>query len=227
MKFLIINGKIQTLNGKPIIVPDTYDNNLIKIGDRIVKTGSGLIGSKHSESSGGGSTVIAGATFNDDANGNADGIEGDVFLTWEELKLDENGKLYVYENSYVNDEVMGGAFYGCTSIKSIWLPDSINYITEYAFSTCLNLTSINTGSVSDIGVRAFEYCKNLTSVTLPNSLVSPFNPSCFEDCERLTDINFTGTQAEWNAVIINANWWNEMNTKVHTIHCTDGDIVKS
>ena len=48
MKFLIINGKIQTLGGKPIVVPDDYDNDIIKISGKLVKTGTGLIGSKHS-----------------------------------------------------------------------------------------------------------------------------------------------------------------------------------
>ena len=53
MKFLTINGKIQTLGGKPITVPDSYNNDLIKIGGMLVKTGTSLIGSKHSGSSGG------------------------------------------------------------------------------------------------------------------------------------------------------------------------------
>lgn len=44
MKFLTVNGKIQVRNGKPITVPDDYNNNLIKIGSNLVKTSTGLIG---------------------------------------------------------------------------------------------------------------------------------------------------------------------------------------
>lgn len=228
MKFLIINGKIQTLNGKPIIVPDDYDDNLIKIGGKFVKTVTNLIGSKHSGDSGGGGTVTAGAIFNDDTNGNADGIDGDVFLSWDELKDSANGELYAYQHFQISDTEIGdGTFSGCMDLKSITLPNSINSIGSMAFDSCFNLISANLGSVTDIVPDAFGYCINLTSVTLPNSLVFPFNPGCFYSCENLTEMNFTGTKAEWNAVVVDTNWWNEMGTNVHTIHCTDGDITKS
>lgn len=44
MKFLTIDGKIQAQNGKPILVPDTYNNELIKLNGNLVKTKTNLIG---------------------------------------------------------------------------------------------------------------------------------------------------------------------------------------
>ena len=63
MKFLTINGKIQTLGGNPITVPDSYNNDLIKIDGMLVNTGTGLIGSKHSGSSSGGAPSASCLTF--------------------------------------------------------------------------------------------------------------------------------------------------------------------
>ena len=150
MKFLTINGKIQTLGGKPITVPDSYNNDLIKIGGKLVKTGTGLIGSKHSGDSGGGSTVTAGATFL------KDGVT--TFLTWEELKNPANGTTYGYRANLITDgTIMGSiegamednAFAGCSNIVSIILPSTITQIQSRAFSVCLNLSNFKFEGTSE------------------------------------------------------------------------------
>lgn len=59
------------------------------------------------------------------------------------------------------------AFYECTSLKSVTIPDSVTNIGADAFSHCTSLTS-----VTSIGYNAFDSCKSLTSVTIPNSVTS-------------------------------------------------------
>lgn len=199
MKFLIINGKIQTLNGKPIIVPDDYEDSLIKIGGMLVKTSTGLIGSKHSGDSGGGSTVTAGAIFNDDAYRNMDGIDGDVFLTWEELKDPANGELYMYDVSTIIDTEIGPyAFAGNVNLKSIIIPDGVTSIGDGAFTES-SLTDIKIpDNVTFIGPLAFSVCMNLKSITIPNSVT--FIDNIFEGCDYLEDINFNGTFEQLSAM---------------------------
>ena len=65
------------------------------------------------------------------------------------------------------------AFYNCSSLASVTIPDSVTSIRDYAFSDCSSLASITIPvSVTSIGNYAFEDCKSLTSITIPDSVTS-------------------------------------------------------
>ena len=67
----------------------------------------------------------------------------------------------------------GNAFSGCKGLTSIEIPNSVTSIGNYAFSSCLGLTSIEIpNSVNSIGENAFYNCSGLTSVEIPNSVTS-------------------------------------------------------
>ena len=80
------------------------------------------------------------------------------------------------------------AFGGCSKLTSITIPNSVTTISESAFSGCSNLTSITIpNSVTSIGYSAFYGCSGLTSITIPNS-VTTIGSYAFYNCSSLTSI---------------------------------------
>ncbi len=89
-----------------------------------------------------------------------------------------------------------GAFYGCSSLTSITIPNSVTSIGSSAFYECSSLTSITIpNSVTSIYWNTFYNCSSLTSVTIPNSVTS-IADDAFSGCSSLTSVTTTiGTDA--------------------------------
>lgn len=67
--------------------------------------------------------------------------------------------------------IAGGAFWGCSGLRYITIPNSVTNIGDCAFTECPNLTSIILPeSVTSIGEMAFDDCYNLVSITLPENV---------------------------------------------------------
>ena len=79
------------------------------------------------------------------------------------------------------------AFYNCSGIKSISIPNSVTSIGDYAFYGCSGIKSIP-NSVTSIGNYAFYNCSGLTSVTIDNSMTS-IGSSAFSGCSGLTSVS--------------------------------------
>ena len=113
---------------------------------------------------------------------------------------------------------------GC---KSSVIPNdgSVTSIGDYAFYYCSGLTSIVIpDSVTYIGSDAFRGCSGLTSITIPDSVTS-IGDYAFYNCNGLTTINFQGTMAQWQAIGKGYDW--DGSTGEYTVICTDGTISKA
>lgn len=113
-----------------------------------------------------------------------------------------------------------GAFAGCTGLESVALPAGLKSIGENVFYSCTSLTSVVIpDKVTSIASLAFFGCLNLESITIPASVTTLDSTFVF-GCTNLKKIEFKGTQAQWNALLIDPN---TLPVGV-SIVCTDGTI---
>ena len=99
----------------------------------------------------------------------------------------ENGQGVITFDAPVTS-IGGSAFYDCTSLTSITIPDSVTSIGNLAFRECTSLTSVTIpDSVTSIGDDAFRDCTSLASVTISDRVTS-IGRSAFEGCTSLTSV---------------------------------------
>ena len=110
-------------------------------------------------------------------------------------------------NSVIN--IGDYAFYCCSSLTSVTIPNSVTSIGKYAFHCCSSLPVINNLLYADtylvgavdrtrsnytikdgtrwIGWYAFDDCNELTSITIPNSVIS-IGDYAFYHCSSLISV---------------------------------------
>ena len=95
-----------------------------------------------------------------------------------------------------------GAFANCSGLKSFTIPNSVTSIGSSAFSECSGLTSVTIpDSVTTIGNYAFIGCSDLTSVTIPNS-VEEIGTCVFQRCDSLKSFSGKFASQDGRCLII-------------------------
>ncbi len=90
-------------------------------------------------------------------------------------------------------------FAGCYYLMKVTLPKSIDRISERMFQNCLTLAGVEIPQGAEsIEPSAFASCTSFTTVIIPDS-VTAIGMAAFSSC-RLSDIYFTGTEAQWNSI---------------------------
>lgn len=91
-------------------------------------------------------------------------------------------------SNYSVTKIGSSAFYLCTGVTSVIIPNSVTSVGGSSFRGCAGLISVTIpNSVTSIGVQAFEGCASLTSLTIPNSVTS-ISSEAFFDCTSLTSV---------------------------------------
>ena len=118
--------------------------------------------------------------------------------------------------------ISNGAFAGCTKLGNVSIPNTVNYIGETAFKDCQGLTKLTLPSaLQDLGISAFENCKNITgTISIPSGVttiqdkcfkncsgfytldfgpnVSIIGQDAFANCTKLYQVNYDGFRTQWN-----------------------------
>lgn len=80
------------------------------------------------------------------------------------------------------------AFFGCSELESVTIPEGVTNIGDRAFENCYGLRSLTVpNSMAIIGTLAFSGCSSLTSVAIPNGVTS-IGELAFCGCSELTSV---------------------------------------
>jgi len=88
---------------------------------------------------------------------------------------------------------LGGGFHECTSLVSITLPKNLTALYPFTFGNCTSLKEIVIpDSITKIWDRVFFGCEQLKKVTLPKNLTE-IGDSAFASCYALKEMHFPAT----------------------------------
>ena len=90
-----------------------------------------------------------------------------------------------------------------------------------AFTICRYLQTVNLpDGLVFIGTYAFNYNGKITSMTIPKS-IKYIESYAFSGCVNLTSLTFLGTVEEWNAVVKERGW----NNNITEVVCSNGTVT--
>ena len=91
--------------------------------------------------------------------------------------------------TYAVKTIESKAFYSCTEVTFITMPNHITHIGDLAFAMCHFATINLPDSLQTIGYSAFHGCNLLTHVTFPDATVS-IGSQMFSSCIHLSSVTF-------------------------------------
>jgi len=84
--------------------------------------------------------------------------------------------------------VRDNAFYACTSLKRIKLPETVTVMGHHCFYGCTSLEeAVLPSSLKKIGMGCFYGCTSLTEIAIPDTL-ELLPDSCFRNCTSLKKV---------------------------------------
>ncbi len=121
-----------------------------------------------------------------------DGIGGSLFQGTGLRTAGPIGGGYDYEYGW-ETAIPDWAFYGCDSLRSVSMPETIKTIGKFAFMDCKKLSELKLPNyLKMLGEYSFARCVSLNSVLIPSG-VHTLPQSVFEGCSGLSSITVSDT----------------------------------
>ena len=98
-----------------------------------------------------------------------------------------------------------GLFSGCTALAELPLPDDVAWVEPRLCENCTALqTVVLPAAMTEVPRGLLRGCTGLRRVTVQGA-VTAVGDGAFSGCDALTDVYFTGTQVQWDAIAIGAD----------------------
>lgn len=139
-------------------------------------------------------TVIGEECFKDDRTIASVAVDGEAeynLQTIEASAFEGCKRLTAVTLPHGMKEIGSRAFFGCSNIEKIEIPEGVETIEKQAFAYCMKLSEVKLSeSVKEIGNSAFKGCTMLGSINIPAS-VTCISEEAFEDCYALASVTLS------------------------------------
>ncbi len=149
----------------------------------------------------------------------------DTFKNCKSLKSVDFSK---FHSTASDASIAAGAFYGCSALESVAIPEGIIYISDEAFYGCTKLKTVTFPStLAEVSGYAFQNCSSLEEVDLRASTKSnlKIRQYAFKDCTSLKRVKL-GTNVSMldGFAFQNCKALEEINlpSSVNTVACFEG-----
>ena len=139
-------------------------------------------------------------------------------------------KTVEFDSATSNAVISHKAFYGCTHLQRVYLPDNVTFSPTnessskgYFFYDCLALENVRLPSdLTVIGFAMFgaqvnKYMESLTAIDIPISVKS-IEANAFKGCLGTIEVYYPGTETEWSKIRINSTGNNPLIKRIGTTH---------
>ncbi len=119
------------------------------------------------------------------SSNNSDYVSGDLIIPDSVVYC---GNTYVVSQLKTHNFIVG-AFSQCSTLTSVYIPNTVKSIGEYSFTYCDSLKYVHLpDSITEILTETFKSCYSLGSITLVRCIENIY-PRAFQSCTALTEIH--------------------------------------
>lgn len=97
---------------------------------------------------------------------------------------------------------IGSNAFAMLDAQKIILPDTVEYLEEYAFSICEKLEEVELGKgLKKTGMAVFNLCNELRSISFPDGM-EEMTGCCFGICEKLGEVYIPASVTKFGDLIV-------------------------